>query len=256
MSPRLPSWIRSSSGTFGPRVVAGDRHHEPQVRLDQLPLRHLVALVLAARELPLFLAREQRAAADLAHVELERVRGRRVFGRPRPSAANECSIAALIGSVRGSALESPNRLGLRWKGSDTDKEKGMRQDTMCGIAGYSLSLAERRRPDARCAGAARRDRRSRRRRSRVRISGPGGRVSGRDEAADGRRAACSSASRSPAARRPSSSSTSATTRRAIRRSRPTTIRSGTAPSSGSTTGSSSTTTSCSPPTPAPAPSRG
>ena len=37
----------------GPRVVPRDRHHEPEVALDQLPLGVLVALVLAAGELAL-----------------------------------------------------------------------------------------------------------------------------------------------------------------------------------------------------------
>jgi hypothetical protein len=57
----------------GLRVVARDRHHKPEVRLDQLALRCLVALVLAARELALLGRREQPAVADLAHVELERI---------------------------------------------------------------------------------------------------------------------------------------------------------------------------------------
>ena len=77
----------------GPRVVARDRHHEPQVRLDQLPLRVFVALVLAARELALLLARQQRAVADLADVEPQRVAGRQPFAgalsarQPRPLSA-------------------------------------------------------------------------------------------------------------------------------------------------------------------------
>ena len=43
------------------------------MRLDQLPLRGLVALVLAPCELALLGRRQQAAVADLAHVELERV---------------------------------------------------------------------------------------------------------------------------------------------------------------------------------------
>jgi hypothetical protein len=95
----------------GLRVVAGDRHHEPQVRLDQPPLRLFVALVLAPGELALLLAREQRTAADLPHVELERIRGRCVVGR----------VLSRIGIFHrrlyrlrvDSALESPNCSGLR-----------------------------------------------------------------------------------------------------------------------------------------------
>ena len=65
----------------GPRVVPRDRHHEAQVRLDQLPLRVLVACVLAPGELALFLARQQRPVADLADVEPQRVAGRRLRDR-------------------------------------------------------------------------------------------------------------------------------------------------------------------------------
>ena len=57
------------------RVVPRDRHHEAEVRLDQLLLGRQVARVLAPRQLPLPRRREQRTVADLAHVELERVRG-------------------------------------------------------------------------------------------------------------------------------------------------------------------------------------
>ena len=97
---------------------------------------------------------------------------------------------------------------------------------MCGIAGYSLSarsdvdrtlaaqsllagIAER---GADAVGYAHR--------------GPRGRLRGRDEAADARRASCSTGSPCPRAP-PSSSSTSVTTRRATRRSPPTTIPSAT-----------------------------
>ncbi len=54
-------------------VVARDRHHQAQVRLDQLLLGRLVALVLQARELAFLGGRQQRPVADLADVELERV---------------------------------------------------------------------------------------------------------------------------------------------------------------------------------------
>jgi len=105
------------------RVIAGDRHHEPQVRLDQTPLRVLVALVLPAGELALFFTREQRTVADLAHVELERIRGRCVLGAYVLSREGRLHRRLYRRHPR-SALESPNRLGLRWKGTDTDMEKG------------------------------------------------------------------------------------------------------------------------------------
>src|SRR6266511_3081759 len=55
---------------------------QPEVSLlDQLPFRLLVALVLAARELPLLLAGQQRTVADLPHVEPKRVAGRSRGGR-------------------------------------------------------------------------------------------------------------------------------------------------------------------------------
>ena len=74
------------------RVVARDRHHEPQVRLDQLPLRGLVAGVLAARELALLRRREQ-------------ARRRRSAGR-RASAGRRHSVPASPGSLRGVAGSS------------------------------------------------------------------------------------------------------------------------------------------------------
>ena len=57
----------------GLRVVAGDRHHEAQVALDQAALGALVAEILAPGELALLAGRQQAAVADLAHVELQRV---------------------------------------------------------------------------------------------------------------------------------------------------------------------------------------
>ena len=57
----------------GLRVVPRDRHHEPEIALDQPSLRRLVALVLAPGELALLGGRQQAAVADLAHVELERI---------------------------------------------------------------------------------------------------------------------------------------------------------------------------------------
>jgi hypothetical protein len=53
--------------------VACDRHHEPEVRLDEPPLRLLVALVLPSRELALLGCREQPTVSDLTDVELERI---------------------------------------------------------------------------------------------------------------------------------------------------------------------------------------
>ncbi len=44
----------------GARVIASDGHDEPEVRLDQAPPRRVVAGVLAARELSLLFARQQR----------------------------------------------------------------------------------------------------------------------------------------------------------------------------------------------------
>ncbi len=62
----------------GLRVVPCDRHHEPEVRLDQPPLRLLVARVLSPGELALLGAGQQRTATDLAHVQAQRVLGRRL----------------------------------------------------------------------------------------------------------------------------------------------------------------------------------
>ena len=61
----------------GAGVVAGDRHHEPEVALDQPALRLLVALVLAPGELALLRMGEQAPVSDLANVELEGILGRR-----------------------------------------------------------------------------------------------------------------------------------------------------------------------------------
>ena len=64
----------------GFRVVARDRHDQAQVRLDQTALGGLVALVLQAGELAFLRRGEQRAVADLADVELERIRELRIGG--------------------------------------------------------------------------------------------------------------------------------------------------------------------------------
>src|SRR5439155_1232164 len=69
----------------GLRVVPGDRHHEPKIRLDQLLLGLFVSLVLAAGELTLLGGRQERAVADRADVELEGIlRRRRGLGRLAP----------------------------------------------------------------------------------------------------------------------------------------------------------------------------
>ena len=67
----------------GLRVVAGDRHDEPEVRLDQLLLGLFVALVLAACELALFCRCQERAVADRADVELQRILRRLGLGGRR-----------------------------------------------------------------------------------------------------------------------------------------------------------------------------
>jgi hypothetical protein len=60
--------------------VPRDRHHEPEIALDQPALCLLVAEILAPRELPLLCVRQKPAVADLADVELQRILRRR-FGR-------------------------------------------------------------------------------------------------------------------------------------------------------------------------------
>ena len=59
----------------GLRVVAGDRHHEAEVALDQAPLCGLVPKILAPGELALLGRGQQPAVADLADVELQGIRG-------------------------------------------------------------------------------------------------------------------------------------------------------------------------------------
>src|SRR5207247_5273493 len=57
----------------------------PEVRFDQLLLRLFVSLVLAAGQLTLLGGRQERAVADRADVELERIlRRRRGLGRLAP----------------------------------------------------------------------------------------------------------------------------------------------------------------------------
>src|SRR6185437_14603202 len=65
----------------GLRVVACDRHHEPEVRLDQFLLGLLVALVLAPCKLALLGRRQEWPVADRADVKLEGIlRGLRLDG--------------------------------------------------------------------------------------------------------------------------------------------------------------------------------
>ena len=54
-------------------VAPSDRHHQPEVVLDQLALGVFVALVLAPRELALFSRGQEPAVADLPDIELERI---------------------------------------------------------------------------------------------------------------------------------------------------------------------------------------
>ena len=75
---------------LGAGVVARDRHHEAQVRLDQAALGVLVAEVLAPRELALLAGCQQPAVAELADVELERV------GRLKTLALGEAGVLGLV----------------------------------------------------------------------------------------------------------------------------------------------------------------
>ena len=97
----------------GLRVVARDRHHEPEVRLDQALLGRLVAQVLAPGELALLRRRQQAAVAELADVELERV------GAAEPLVLAETRVLRLLlvvldlgSSSAGSELERSARARL------------------------------------------------------------------------------------------------------------------------------------------------
>ena len=118
----------------GLRVVARDRHHEPEVRLDQLSLCGLVALVLAARELALLLRREQAPVADLADVELEGIGGLRLAS-PRPRSPRP---PARQGSPRPRERlrDGPPPLGLRIRGARQGAAAAP-----CSIYRYRQSLA-------------------------------------------------------------------------------------------------------------------
>jgi hypothetical protein len=76
--PEVPLLNEVEEGDARVHVVARDRHDEPQVRLDELALGGLVALVLPPRQLALLGRRQQGPVADLTDVELERIlrRGR------------------------------------------------------------------------------------------------------------------------------------------------------------------------------------
>ena len=91
----------------GLRVVPGDRHHEPEVALDQAALGGLVAHVLPPGELALLGRGQEPAVADLADVELERVLG----GRRR---VEHVDLRPLSGSAStGSRLGRSSRRGSR-----------------------------------------------------------------------------------------------------------------------------------------------
>ena len=74
--PEVPLLDQVEKRNAGLRVVAGDRHDEAEVRLDQLLLGLFVAFVLPPGELALLGGRQERAVADRADVELERILGR------------------------------------------------------------------------------------------------------------------------------------------------------------------------------------
>ena len=85
--PRLPSWIRSSSGRPGRLVLLGDRDDEAQVRLHERPLR-VVAVPGAAPQLPLLRRREalggvQLLAGVVAPLDLLRQANLVVLGEQR-----------------------------------------------------------------------------------------------------------------------------------------------------------------------------
>jgi hypothetical protein len=93
----------------GLRVIPCDRHHEPEVRLDQAPLRGLVAGVLASGQLTLFLAGQEPPVADLADVELERVVGR--AGGVEERDIRRCRFVQLVLRIR--LVERRQKLQLR-----------------------------------------------------------------------------------------------------------------------------------------------
>ena len=72
MRPRLPSLIRSAEGDALVLVFLGDRDDEAEVAADQLVEALGVADANALRERDLLRLRNQRVAADLAEVVVER----------------------------------------------------------------------------------------------------------------------------------------------------------------------------------------
>src|SRR6188508_3446561 len=61
--PEVPLLDQVEKRHVRSRVVPRDRHDEPEVRLDQLALRRLVAQIRATRELTLLSGREQTAVS-------------------------------------------------------------------------------------------------------------------------------------------------------------------------------------------------
>ena len=137
------------------RVVARDRHHQPQVRLDQPPLRLLVAFVLAPRELALLGGREQPSVSDLADVELQRVvrevvallPSRLVHGSNNGSAVFSTDALSALPLPSLEASRSPGRgskslyivqsnFGRLCRVEDIRRKRW--NCGMCGIAGYSV----------------------------------------------------------------------------------------------------------------------
>ena len=268
----------------GLRVVARDRHDEAQVRTRSAcasrPRRPDPCAGRARAPRP----GQQPAVADLADVELQRVR------------AAEALVVGQELAFSGSSSSSTPRRRRAQAGARARARCGRARDRVSGMRGWSIAdrfIGRRRRlalrvevgcdphnsagsrpissgsvecaasPDTAFAPRAPSIGRWPPRRCSPRSpSGaptPSATPTARPARAvpDGRQAAharvaAARARRGPRRTRTSCSSTSATTRRAIRRSPPTTTRSATGRWSASTTGSSSTTTSCSPATPAPA----
>ena len=164
--------MRSSSGT-SPACSGGDRHDEPEVRLDELALRRRVALVLAPRELALLGRGEQSPVADLAHVQLQRVvrgSGRRARalawlwvvlrrrprlrarrrGAPAFPSTDALSVARLPRFLRDDSMDEDLHEGAEVDAARTNRASlpdvyalvpfapYRRLRPMCGIAGYSL----------------------------------------------------------------------------------------------------------------------
>ena len=76
MRPERPFLDQIEERQAAAEVRLRDRDHEPQVRLDHLPLREHVAALDALGEIDLLIGGEQRHLADLAQIETERVERR------------------------------------------------------------------------------------------------------------------------------------------------------------------------------------